>query len=871
MTNPTDVLVSTFLVSSLWRASWQGALAFLFVGVLCRALARRLSADAHCWLWRLSYAKLLVGLVWSGAVLVPLLSPIPLPPPSAQSSVAFNPAQEGPGRKAAVINAGMTAAADTPAIRAGAKPGSTWRIYLAIAYGLGVAVCLGRLLLEVGRTGRVLRSAVPSASGPEAACAAVLAWRMGLRQPPRLARSAAVNSPVFVAGRVLLPAEVHYDEADLRMILAHELGHARRQDLAWEWLGTLVQVVFFFHPLVVLARREERLAREASADALALQVTGVPSADYGRLLLSLSLGPNRRHPALAGSVGVIEGGTLLRRRLLALRDGVARAGPPRNRWRVAAILVPLTALVLVPWQMTHGQTPPLSRPRPPYTAAPIILGQPRMPAGNKRIIGVVRDEQGKPVAGIDVGFSWHWSRRQKPGEESTGTSLVGYVLTDAQGRFTFPGLPTGKFDYEVWSQAERYVPVRAPLVLAASDSKKAVRVVVSTGSLVTGRVVDRQTGNPLPGIYVDAGPIPPRGGLVKWASWEITSAGQTDAEGRYQVRVSPGNVFVGVGRTISNTVLSRRVRYAVQKVSVGFGQTAAAPDLSVLLHPVLVCEGPDGRPVAGATISIVPDDMTKDGWAVGEQTDEAGAVVLGHIENGSFSITQDGRLASGTFHYSPGQPLLVTTDGQTQSYPLGIGTIHLTEEAACIVTGTVVSEGGKALPDALVRVMGTNPKNRSVGDQHDFRTDASGVFHMALDPGGEYRVSVRADGFNQVAVDEKPLALVKGTTLNLGVVHLLPAAGSVSGRVLDAAGKPLPGVLAFVRGGKTFLSAAVTDDGGRFRIPNVVVGEALTLELCLQGEARDSSTALSQSNETMDLPGVRASPAERKIVWHPHR
>ena len=297
MTEATDGLLS-----SLWRASWQGALALVLVGFLCRVLARRLTADAHCWLWRLSYVKLLVGLIWSGAILLPMLPPVSSRTPLAGVQAAA-PTRMQVGDTAAMVTG--NALPITPATDA--RPRLTWQEGMAAAYLLGVAACLGRLLLAARRARHALRSAVPITSGPEIDYAVGLAQRMGLRRLPSLTRSAAVDGPVFLGGRVLLPADARYSESEMRMILAHELAHARRRDLPWEWLGTLVQVVFFFHPLVVRVRREERLAREAAADALALAATKAAAADYGRMLLSLALGQNQPRPVLLGAVGVIEG------------------------------------------------------------------------------------------------------------------------------------------------------------------------------------------------------------------------------------------------------------------------------------------------------------------------------------------------------------------------------------------------------------------------------------------------------------------------------------------------------------------------------------------------------------------------------------
>ena len=854
------------LLSFLWRASWQGALALLFVGFVCRVLARRLTADTHCWLWRLSYVKLLVGLIWSGAILLPMLPPVPSRTPLARVQAAA-PTRVQVGDTAAVVTG--NALPITPATDA--RPRLTWQEGVAAAYLLGVAACLGRLLLAARRARHALRSVVPITAGPETDCAVGLAQHMGLRGIPPLARSAAVDGPVFLGGRILLPADAHYSESELRMILAHELAHARRRDLHWEWLGTAVQMAFFFNPVLVLARREERLAREAAADALALAATGSTAADYGRMLLAFALEQGRPRPMLLGAVGVIEGGTLLHRRLLALRDVASRSGAHRNRWRIALTLMPLMASVFVPWQVTRGQA---QAPAPP--PAPTASGFPTLPVGDKQITGVIYNERKQPVAGLGVSLGWHWSQRQKTGGAMTGTSGAGNVTTDSQGRFTFSRLPAGDFYYGVYSPTDQYVPIQADFRIGKADAQKSLRIVVSTGSLVTGRVVDGQTGRSMAGVFVGAGPIPPGGDLSKWDFWPMPSSGKTDAQGRYQVRVMPGDVFVGVGRIDDGRASNRRIQDTVRRVSVRAGQTASAPDIPVSLKPIIVFVGPDGQPIANATVRITAADMTKGAYITEDQTDATGTLVLGRggsgaaSKSGTFSTAQDGRTASGTFHSSPDGTLVINVDGQTSTYASGVATVRLAEGSASVVTGSVVSQGGDPIPGALVKVFQTDPKSHyGLGDQA-FRSDASGNFRAPLDPNGEYHAYIRADGFNQVSVSDKPLAVAKGGTTSLGAIHLVRADGFVTGKVVDGSGKPLSGVLAFVRGGKTFLSAAVTDDGGGFRIPNVVKGEALRLHLCLHGEARDSGEALSQSNEEMVIPGVTSSPVVQKIVWHPH-
>ena len=73
-----------FWSTSLWRASWQGAIAIAVVWMLAR-LCMFLSPRVIHWMWRLVCLKLLVALVW--------VAPIPLailpPPPPAEFEVTW--------------------------------------------------------------------------------------------------------------------------------------------------------------------------------------------------------------------------------------------------------------------------------------------------------------------------------------------------------------------------------------------------------------------------------------------------------------------------------------------------------------------------------------------------------------------------------------------------------------------------------------------------------------------------------------------------------------------------------------------------------------------------------------------------------------
>ena len=84
---------------------------------------------------------------------------------------------------------------------------------------------------------------------------------------------------------ILLPASLiaNCSMHEVEAILAHELAHIRRWDLAAELVQRLIESVFFFNPAVWWISRQVRLEREACCDALAVSVIQEP-ARYAAVL-----------------------------------------------------------------------------------------------------------------------------------------------------------------------------------------------------------------------------------------------------------------------------------------------------------------------------------------------------------------------------------------------------------------------------------------------------------------------------------------------------------------------------------------------------------------------------------------------------------
>ncbi|MEF3080700.1 M56 family metallopeptidase [Luteimonas sp. SMYT11W] len=347
-------LISDILLPRLLAASVQSTILVAVVWALCR-LVPRLSAATRCWLWWLVALQLLVGLAWSSPMALPLL-------PAETVQPALQVAQVAPA-----ITLDEASIVFAPTQSAAASPTWSWPLALAVAWLLGLSIMVTRSLRGCLATRRLLRASAPCRDRSLLHALALAAEAHGLRAPPRLRLSDAIDSPQLVGPWrpvLLLPAH-HADSMqpdELDMALTHELVHLQRRDL---WLGlvpALAQHLFFFHPLAHLAAREYGLSREAACDAAVLEGNRHCAREYGQLLLRLGVAPR----PCAGLASASPDFTLLKRRLTMLQTTSSLP-------RVVAVLmtVAIGVVGVMPYRLTAAtpavapETPaPAARPAP---------------------------------------------------------------------------------------------------------------------------------------------------------------------------------------------------------------------------------------------------------------------------------------------------------------------------------------------------------------------------------------------------------------------------------------------------------------------------------------------------------------------------
>jgi len=315
--------------AALWRAAWQGGLAILLVWMLCR-LWPAVPPRLRVWLWRLAYLKLLAAWVWAGAVTLSFLPSLPrlpvhavLPPLPAiavhQPAPAVSPtvSTEKPAAKSSPEPAPSAATSQPPASSAPAQPAAHRRHpadllpLLGALWVLGIVWGIIRLLLAMRLVHGLRREGRPVSEETLLRLRVQMVRQMGLRKAPMLLTHPTAGPlllgmvhPVIIVPQGMLAG----NEEELQLALAHELAHVRRRDIFWGWLPALVEILFFFHPLVYLARREYRLAQEIATDAQALERTGAAPQAYGAMLVN-GAAVQAGYRSVPVAVGIAESGS----------------------------------------------------------------------------------------------------------------------------------------------------------------------------------------------------------------------------------------------------------------------------------------------------------------------------------------------------------------------------------------------------------------------------------------------------------------------------------------------------------------------------------------------------------------------------------
>lgn len=373
-----DQLVTFLNASGRWFCQYAGAM-FIQTTVLIAALLlvdlfihKRVRASLRYWMWMLVFVKLLLpptlalptGIgYWCGqdvSIVTPAVEE-PLPARTldapAHESVAAVPEMAVDVSPVSVSDASRPV--DVPvSVALGRGPAPTWQAAVFVAWLVGLLV-FGLLLVQRAFFVRGLIAQSIPADGSLLEKLERCARQVGVSREVELRISPNTFSPAvcgLVHPVILLPATLleRLSGETLGAVLIHELAHVKRGDLWVNLAQTVLQVLYFYNPLVWLAHAMVRRVREQAVDEMALVALGAEAKSYSRTLIDIAeMAFFRAHLALR-LIGVAESKKSLEGRI---KHMLARPIPKNARVGfVGFAVLALVAAVLLP--MSRAQNDP---------------------------------------------------------------------------------------------------------------------------------------------------------------------------------------------------------------------------------------------------------------------------------------------------------------------------------------------------------------------------------------------------------------------------------------------------------------------------------------------------------------------------------
>jgi len=621
---------------------------------------------------------------------------------------------------------------------------------------------------------------------------------------------------------VIVPAgAVHALSRDeLRAVLAHELAHHRRWDSWVNWAQTAVAVVWWFNPLVWLLHRALRSVREECCDDLVLGRKLVTQAVYGGAFVHLAEILSRKL-SRRDTLRVAHCMHPLGRRLIRVMDADLRRA---TRLSLAGcFLVVVVGGLVLPGVSTRAEEP-----------APLAAAEGRSPAADDdgtptppptvTLAGTVTDPEGEPLAGVRVRSYAIVSYPRTPVFDEAHT------VTDDQGRFELADLPRC-----VWGDSNqdprnrsRWLVFEHPEFAVAVFHERTTRVgrpapdpdpidmQLLRPASFSGLVTD-EGGNPVAGAVVSVraqayrerfgGEFPAQTiSPVLYYQDPIT----TDQAGRFLIERLPesGRLHINVTHPGFAMYSSMNQDFGWRTRRWGYPFSVRDENVHIKLSPGATIQGRlmhDGKPMSREGVQIrIRDNRGRLRRTPFAHTDREGQFELTGVSEGVYAVYAIPRTLDEI-------GLVATPRLDVQATP-GSATrgVDLVCTPGRVLEGRVVdSNNGRPLGGRHVDVRGGGELRLFLNHGE---TDAAGAFRLRLPPGActisthEWRDGERRNFEEDLTIPpEGPLPTVD-LAIRTRPQH--------PGRVVDEAGRPVPGAVVYISGDRI-----EADEHGDFAVP----------------------------------------------------
>ncbi|MBN1391576.1 MAG: carboxypeptidase-like regulatory domain-containing protein [Sedimentisphaerales bacterium] len=311
-----------------------------------------------------------------------------------------------------------------------------WKIYLMFVWLGGAAILTGWLVIRLGGLRREQLDGEQILPERLEGLLSSTAAKLGLKKIPRIILTDSVHCPaVFGVFRpvLLMPAGklANMTTQDAENIFLHELAHIKRGDLFVHAVYMILQIAYWFNPMVWLVRKPMQNLRELCCDATVARLLREKTASYRQTLLDTAreLLAVPVEPGM-GLLGLFENSSWLLDRLRWLE---------KKSWKYLPLRI-ATVFVLI--CLMSACVLPMAK----YNAPVDFV-----------IKGTVTDaDTGKPIAGAKVGDNGY-------SDENFGT------VTDESGDYSYK---TWYEEHNVKAAANGYKEQRVTLLTKLFGKEK---------------------------------------------------------------------------------------------------------------------------------------------------------------------------------------------------------------------------------------------------------------------------------------------------------------------------------------------------------------------------------------------------------------
>lgn len=214
--------------------------------------------------------------------------------------------------------------------------------------------------------------------------------------------------PVVLIPRGLLS---RLTREQIKTVFIHELIHIRRGDLWVNLIQTLLQIVYFYNPLLWFANAMIRRIREQAVDEAVQVALGSEAENYPKILVDVAKLAFKRPALSLRLIGVVESKSALKTRIARM---ISRPIPKKAKLGVLGLLIIIvTGLILLPMAESKYDEPQF-----------IIKGM------------VTDTDTGKPIAGAKV-----FDNGYGPGPDwktiKVGERAKWGAITDSNGQYSY--------------------------------------------------------------------------------------------------------------------------------------------------------------------------------------------------------------------------------------------------------------------------------------------------------------------------------------------------------------------------------------------------------------------------------------------------